>query len=240
MHPRLLAIDSSCSGGTCPAVYDSDPGLAPDELAIVGKMPSAGLAARLADRIAADEDLIVIRHEIVAEALRPAAEPVTLEHLQAQFETFSFSAFRLETLQSYAGTGRDEQWITLLRASRRWGKVHQRVHVVTEPLTPAMEQELTEGYEGNVAAGENIGIISVPAGAQWPISPDVSDFWLFDSSRLYEMHYAPDGTWTGASRIMDPEQVILACLTRDAALHAAVPWHTYIASCPDLQRRVAQ
>jgi uncharacterized protein DUF6879 len=242
MHPQKLApLDGGpCSGGTCPAVYDDDPDLLPEELAIVGKMAPLGLRGRLADRTAPDEVVGVIRREIVEAALRPAAEPVSLAQLQSQFETFSFSAFRLETLQSYAGTGRDEQWITLLRASRRWGKVHQRVHVVTEPLTAAMEQELTEGYEGNAAAGEDIRIISVPAGGQWPISPDVSDFWLFDSSRLYEMHYAPDGTWTGASSIMDPEQVILACLTRDAALHAAVPWRTFIASRPDLQRRLAQ
>ena len=87
--------------------------------------------------------------------------PVDLPELQAQFETFSYSAFRLETLQSYAGTGRDEQWIALLKASRRWGKTHQRVHVVTEPLTRAMQEELTDGYEGNVAAGEDIRIVPV-------------------------------------------------------------------------------
>ena len=46
MHPRMLARQD-CSGGTCPAVYDDDPDLAPDELAIVGKQPSAGLLARL-------------------------------------------------------------------------------------------------------------------------------------------------------------------------------------------------
>ena len=33
MHPRILAIDAGCSGGTCPAVYDDDPDLLPDELA---------------------------------------------------------------------------------------------------------------------------------------------------------------------------------------------------------------
>ena len=239
MHPRMLARQD-CSGGTCPAVYDDDPELLPDELAVVGKNPGTGLHARLKTRIAPDEAVVTISREIMAEALRPAAEPVDLAHLQAQFETFSFSAFRLEALQVYAGTGRDDQWVALLRASRRWGKTHQRVHIVTEPLTAAMEQELTEGYESNVAAGEDIRIISVPRDGQWPLSPDHGDFWLFDSSRLYEMHYTPDGTWYGALRITDPERIIHACLTRDAALHAAAPWKVYIASRPDLRRRVAQ
>ena len=47
MHPRMLAIATGCSGGTCPAVYDDDPDLPPDELVIVGKPPETGLLHRL-------------------------------------------------------------------------------------------------------------------------------------------------------------------------------------------------
>jgi hypothetical protein len=234
MHPRTLARQD-CSGGTCPAVYDLDD--LPDDLVIQGKQASPELLGRLTG-VASDENAVIIRREIVKEALRPADEAVDLEHLQAQFQTFSFSAFRLEVLQSYAGTGRDDQWISLLRANRRWSKVHQRVHVVAEPLAPAMEQELTEGYEGNVAAGEDIRIL--PASRdKWPGGME-ADFWLFDSSRLYLMNYEPDGTWTGASRVTDPERIVGACMVRDAALHWATPWRSYIASHPDLQRRLAQ
>ena len=52
MH--LLAIKDTCSGGSCPAVYDSDEDLRGDELAVVGTTVP-GITARLADRIAADE-----------------------------------------------------------------------------------------------------------------------------------------------------------------------------------------
>ena len=44
----------------------------------------------------------------------------------------------------------------------------------------------------------------------------------------------------GAFRIYDPREIMQACLARDAALHRAVPWRNYIASRPDLQRRLAQ
>ena len=240
MHPRMLARDSGCTGGTCPAVYDDDPDLAPDELAVVGKAASFGLQRRLADRIANDENVIVIKREIVRSALRPAQEPVDLAELQVQFETFSYSAFRLETLQSYAGTGRDDQWVALLKANLRWGKTHQRVHVVTEPLTPAMQQELTEGYAGNVAAGEDVRIVPVVGPGEWPDGLYCPDFWLFDSSRLYVMSYDRDGEWTGAKRVHDPESLVKACQVREQALHDAVPWPDYIASKPDLQRRLAQ
>lgn len=240
MHPRLLARDSGCSGGTCPAVYDDDPELQPHELAIVGNATAPTLRAKLADRIAPHEGLIVISREIVEEALRPADEPVDLAELMRQFETFRYSAFRLEVMQSYAGTGKDDQWIALLKASRRWGKTHQRVHVVTEPLTGAMQEELTAGYEGNVAAGEDIRIISVPQADEWPEDLPSHDFWLFDSSRLYAMYYEPNGRWAGAERVTDPARVVQACCWREAALHRAVPWNAYIASRPDLKRRLAQ
>ncbi len=209
----------------------------------MGNQIAPRLLAKLADRIAPHEGIIAIKREIVRRALRPAAEPVDLAELQAQFETFSYSAFRLETLQSYAGTGRDDQWIALLRANRRWGKTHQRVHVVTEPLTPAMQEELTEGYEGNVAAGEDIRIVPVIGPGEWPDGLHClhcPDFWLFDSGQLYVMSYDRAGTWTGAERVHDPESIVRACQVRDKALHDSVSWRDYIASRPDLKRRVAQ
>lgn len=238
MHPRTLARDG-CSGGSCPAVYDSDPDLKPDELAIVGKKAGDGLSGRLADQVAPDEAAVIINRDLVAEALWPS-ELVSAADFDAQFSAFSYTAFRLETLQVYAGTARDEEWIGLLKANRRWGKSHQRVHVVTEPLTPAMEQELTEGYAGNVAAGEDIRVISVPGDDEWPHDVPRSDFWLFDSSTAYRMLYEPDGEWSGARRITGPAYVLKACRARDAALHRAVPWSAYIAEHPHLRRLVAQ
>jgi len=238
MHPRLLARDN-CSGGSCPAVYGDDPGLQPDELAIVGKTPGAGLAARLADKIAGDEAAIIISRQLVETALRPPAREIGGSELQALFDGFRYTAFRLETLQHYAGTARDEEWIDHLRSALRWGKSHQRVHVVTEPLTAAMQQELTEGYEGNVAAGEDIRILPVAEG-DWPAGVPQHDFWLFDSAFILLMQYDPEGNWTGAMRVDDPGQVLAACQARDAALSRAIPWRTYVASRPELQHRLAQ
>lgn len=241
MHPRLIAGD--CSGGTCPAVYDTDPDLAADEVAVVGAKAPAGLAGRLAARTAPHEAAVTVRRELLEQAVRPAARPAGIAELQAQFETFSYSAFRLEAQQHYAGTGRDEQWIALLKASRRWGKTHQRVHVITEPLTAAMQQELTEGYEGNVAAGEDIRILPVAGdflSPEWPADVPRADYWLFDSARLYAMHYELDGTWRGADLVTDPDRVVYACRARDAALHRAIHWRAYVTSRPELQHRLAQ
>ena len=241
MHPRLLASDGGCSGGTCPGVYDDDPDLKRDELAIIGKTAPAGLAGRLRDRTADDEVVNVIRRHIVTEALRPADEPVGITGLMEELETFTYSAFRLEVLQYYAGTGRDPQWEALVKAGRRFAsKTFQRVHVVVEPLTDAMQQELTEGYAPNVAAGEDIGIITCPEKDVWPDDVPRHDFWLFDGAVLLEMDYHPDGSWAGARRVRDPERIIDACHAREAALYRATSWQTYIAMRPDLKRRLAQ
>src|SRR5580700_2844 len=86
MHPRMLARDG-CSGGTCPAVYDLDD--LPDDLVIQGKKVSADLLGRLTG-VADDETAVTIPREVVRKALRPAAVPVGLHELQAQFETFSY------------------------------------------------------------------------------------------------------------------------------------------------------
>ena len=116
MHPRMLASDGGCSGGTCPAVYDDDPDLPPDELAIVGKKAGAGLRARLATASHLTRRVVVIKREIVSRRPAPGSRARRPRRAQAQFETFSYSAFRLETLQYYAGTGRDDQWDALLKA----------------------------------------------------------------------------------------------------------------------------
>ncbi len=258
MPPRVLAR-KDCSGGSCPAVYDRDPDLMPGELAVVGKRPSSGLSARLADRVAPDEVISVIGREIVTEALRPRPEPVTPEDFDAAFETFSYTAVRWETLPAYdvpdadpaeelaafsAGKPwpgrRESQWTALLKASQRWGKTYTRFRIAREPLLPYLEWELTWGYEPNVAAGERIYVIPLAADEPWPADLPAEDAWLFDSTALYVMHYGKGGTWEGASRVRDHERIATACRARDAAMHRAIPWRAYITSRPELQSRLAK
>lgn len=236
MHPRMLAR-SGCSGGTCPAVYDDLENL-PGQLVVQGKQASPELLGALTG-VADDENAVTIERELVASALRPAPEPITTEEFGALFSSFSRSAFRLETLQDYDGTGPDPEWASLVKANTRWGKTHQRVHVVTEPLTPGVQEELTAGYAPNVGAGEDIRIIAAPEGS-WPDGVPQFDFWLFDTALMLCMNYRDDGTFIGAERVTDPQQILEAVRVRDAVLHDAVPWKSYVASSPDLQHRVAQ
>lgn len=174
-----------------------------------------------------------------------------------KFHQFRYSVFRLETLQSYGNSGEDadfeafmagrpkpanpghEQWQAMVRANVQAGRVVQRVHVITEPLTDYAQLELTWGYGPNAAAGEDIRIIPVREGVAWPVDvPEGEDFWLFDSHELYVQHYKPDGMWLGTEPVTDSARVVAACHWRDAALYQAMPWREYISGQPELTKLV--
>jgi hypothetical protein len=178
------------------------------------------------------------------------------QQLQEAFDTFSDSVFRLETLQSYGNSGEDEAYAAFLAGQSRFqedrmsgsyltevrmktgvGCVWQRVHVVTEPLTSYVRFELVE-YAENVACGEEVRIFPVPEGQPWPESvPQRTDFWLFDSTLLFDVEYADDeaGTWLGFKVNTSPGDLATRLVWRDAALARSVPWRQYIAGYPELE-----
>lgn len=175
------------------------------------------------------------------------------------FTTFRSSAYRLETLQSYGSSGEDASfaaflagetytrsagktwWLDCIAAAHARGASMGRVHVVTEPLTDYMRYEIAWAYAPNVAAGEDIRIVPVGAG-QWPddLPPpgSTTDYWLFDDTELYRMHYGAGAAWLGAQHVTDPDAVAHAREWREAARRRAVPWRAYIAARPDLASRV--
>jgi len=170
------------------------------------------------------------------------------------FRTFDRSAFRLELLQSYAGSGEDAAleafrngepyyrhpgkhgWLSNIDRAQQVGASMSRVHVVVEPLSEYMRYECTWAYAPNVAAGEDVRIISVPEGQTWPASLGAAhDFWLFDDDRLYDMSYSGDeGEFHGVALNNDPEAVAQARRWRDAAWDLAEPWSQWIEQRPEL------
>lgn len=191
---------------------------------------------------------------MTAELIRPGAPEFV-----GKFQQFRYSAFRLETLQSYGNSEEDadfeafvtgrpkpanpghEQWQAMVRANVCAGRIVQRVHVVTEPLSQYMQLELTWGYGANAAAGEDIRIIPVHEGEEWPPEvPPGTDYWLFDSAELYHLHYDSYGTWLGSEIVTDPARIVAACYWREAALYHAMSWQDYISDQPELARRVSK
>jgi hypothetical protein len=173
----------------------------------------------------------------------------------ALFTSFQRSAYRLETLQSYGSPDEDAFYAAFLAgepcpddAGKNWwvtnvitpavtaGRDIGRVHIVREPLSDYMRFELTWAYAPNVAAGDDVRILPVPAGESWPTQlPEGYDYWLIDG-RLYELVYADDErrTWLGACRVIGQPRLAQADAWRQLALELAVPWRDYVASRPEL------
>ena len=151
------------------------------------------------------------------------------------FGRFEHTCFRLETLQRYEEPGEADAvqsflarqepviypdkaaWLAVVRASVAAGKVLQRVHVVSEPLTDYLRFEIGWSYRLNADAGEDIRISR--AAAALPRD----DYWLFDSRAMARLHYDGDGRLTGVELTDDPAAVVQAGYWRDVALHLAVP-----------------
>lgn len=186
----------------------------------------------------------------------PLAAPAGRRFLDVQ-RSFSESAFRLEARQHYAASGEDDglaaflaggeqpplsdddvAYLDAVRAARRREATWRRVHVVREPLSDYLRFELTWEYGPNAAAGEQVGIVALQAAQRWPGDVPMTDFWLFDSSVLFELRYDGGDRWLGIEEVTDPGQIVAACRSRDAALHHAQPWQDYLAAHPDLGRRV--
>ena len=178
----------------------------------------------------------------------PLASGAGRRYLEA-LHTFAASAFRLETRQSYGGSGEDAAYAAFqaggprppldgddltylsdVRAARARGARWQRVHVVREPLSAYLRFELTWKYGPNVEAGEEIGLVVLGETEPWPAElPREVDFWLFDEGLLFELSYDPDGMWLSVNEIADRRRVEQAQRWRSAALRRARDWQGYVA-----------
>jgi len=90
---------------------------------------------------------------------------------------FEHTAYRLELLPAYEDDGEAEAlaafadgrepdpysgkrgWLEKVQAAANTGRVMQRVHVVTEPLSTYLRFEIGWSYALNLAAGEDIRIL---------------------------------------------------------------------------------
>ena len=160
-----------------------------------------------------------------------------------RFTTFRYTAYRLETLQSYDVPQEEESlaaflagdpvsfgppkdgWTATVAEAVAAGKLMRRVHIVEEPLSDYLRYEMLS-YRPNVDAGEDVRILPVAPG-RWPDRPR-RDYWLFDSADLWLMNYGRDGHFTGAGPVRDAAEIVMHNYWRDAALHAAVPYADYV------------
>lgn len=168
----------------------------------------------------------------------------------ANYDRFTTSAFRLETLPEYrvpseqdaladflAGKPRAERsirtepWLarialTTLTQFKDWS----RVHIVDLPLSDYLRYEFAS-YVESQAAGEQIRIIDR---ARHPEFAELrEDFWLFDADTdapfAHVQHYTDDGTYQGGEQITDQDTLDRYVQLRGDLWAAAEPLNVFLA-----------
>ena len=164
---------------------------------------------------------------------------MTPDELGKLFESFRYSAFRLECLPSYDVTEDDEAealqlfrhgrpeppwrkdraWLQTVRAAKQRGAQMQRVRLVESPLTNYQRFQCAWGYPANVTAGEDIRILD-----HRPSGLLAVDYWLFDDTTAVVLEYDDAGRFLVpvVAETLQPYQQ-----ARDIALRLAVPFPQY-------------
>lgn len=161
------------------------------------------------------------------------------EALQALFDTFKRSAFRLETHQTYTmpaesenvarflrgepkPEGHNKRWHEFIRDAAAAGKTMQRAKVVRRPFTDYTRCLFAWAIPGNSGAGEDYQIIDV---TNRELSLPEQDFWLFDDSTAALLNFNEDGTLRDRELVEGDISKYLHW--RDVALENAVPFREY-------------
>ena len=165
------------------------------------------------------------------------------------FEAFAVSAFRLETLGTYAVPAEEERleafrlglplpgrsartdpWLRRVADSTAAGKSWRRVRVLDRPL---LEQDCYQllCYRESAAVGEVIRIADRSACPG--LATLARDFWLFDAGTARPfaalLDYDHAGEYLDAAVTTEPA-VIMACVTaRNLAQQHSVPLGVYLA-----------
>jgi hypothetical protein len=162
------------------------------------------------------------------------------DSLRALFRSFEHTAFRLEVRERYDVTYEVEPyqrfmagqqisleflqaWLDLIASLKADGKRIERVRVISRPPSDYTRYGLWQAPH-NITAGEDIRYVDRALAGSLP----AHDFWLFDSSRLYVMHFGPTDELLGAELVTDATSIVRHCYWRDTAWHIAVPFADYI------------
>lgn len=167
--------------------------------------------------------------------------------LDALFDTFTHSAYRLETLPAYAvsvedaairafldGTARPERsvrtspWLRRVAVTTAAGKVWARTRVHDTPLTEYQRFQIP-AYVESLAAGDATSLIAREA-----THYDGPDFWLFDDgtdhAHVAVMQYSMGGGFEGFELVTEPGRVAWFVQRRREVDEFAVPLAEFLVS----------
>jgi hypothetical protein len=173
-------------------------------------------------------------------------ELLSATDLRSLFTSFAHTAWRLESRDAYAiaaeyesfqrylagesnpdqELGRRATWLGTVRAATAQGRRIERVRVVPDPLTDYLRYEAWLTKQ-NIEAGEDIRYLARDRARELGLPHLGHDYWLFDSRRLFHMHFDDEDRFAGLEPVDDPEKIVRANYYRDAAWHYATPFRDW-------------
>lgn len=175
---------------------------------------------------------------------------MTLEEFDQLFDTFTTSAFHLETHQTYAISEEDKRlrafreglprpvrsvrttpWLRRVAVTTAQGKNWSRVHVIEQPLSEYLRYQLV-GYVESQAAGEEIRLAD--RGQHLELAELGPDSWLFDAGTSDAfgvlLHFDSEGQLLGIDKVTDRSAVEELERQRQVALAHSVSLAEYLAA----------
>jgi hypothetical protein len=235
---RFTGTDSKVDG--CPALHtDVDTG----EIIVQGTPVTDFEDLTQLQHFGPDEAAVAVPRELLVnwgpKEMERVPEIVDRATFRRLFETFEHTAWRLETRRGYASDRQDpdfqaflatgsspcdpnEPWFVNIRAQTDAGKTVGRVRIADNP--PTTEQLFLLDYaRHNASVGEDIHYLWREDATGLP----AEDFWIFDSRLVALLHFDEQDNLLNIEMITEPAEVVRYAITRDAAMHHAVPYDQF-------------
>lgn len=164
---------------------------------------------------------------------------LSTEDMQALFNKFEHSAFRMELQQTYViphegsgfrlwldgrekPEGHNSGWTDMVSRHTDNGKTMQRLKAVRRPFSDYTRFLFDWAIPANVAAGEDYRILDI---TDRDLDIPWQDFWLFDESTVVLLNFESDGTLRDRELVERDAEPYLKW--RDLALSEAAPFGEY-------------
>jgi hypothetical protein len=244
--PRRLRFNGTGSGvNGCPSIHeDLDTG----EVIVHGPaLTDPDDIARLRHLNEGEVPIVVPRELLVdfgpKEVVR-VPNIIGLDEFNRLFTQFEHMAWRLETRRRYASDeltdtyaqftrgepvnwqGVNAEWCAERREQTALGKRFERVRIVDNPPT-AGQLYLLDNARRNSSVGEKILNLSRDDADRLGLPAE--DFWIFDSRLVALLNFDNADNLVGVELITEPAAVLRYAMTRDAALHHAIPYEEFAA-----------
>lgn len=169
---------------------------------------------------------------------------IGLDEFDRLFTQFEHTAWRLESRRRYASdeltdtyaqftrgepvnwAGVDAEWCAERREQTGLGKRFERVRIVDNPPTTGQLYLLDNARRNSVVGEKIFNLRRVDANQ---LSLPTEDFWIFDSRLVALLNFDDADNLVNVELVTEPVAVLRYAMTRDAAMHHAIPYEKFAA-----------